>query len=485
MKKASIALLVAALLCGCRKSPELRVVVDAATAMGGKDKIQSVNTLTIEGQGEDENLGQNVTPEAPLTSWKVSDFRETLDARNGRMRIEQVRTAQFPFAGETVTKQNMSIDGDVAWNVDASGPSARLTETAAHERRLELLRNPLSAVRVALDPKSQLSHFRETGNKRALDIVTPAGDMFTLALDSQTSLPVSVSTAMAHPNLGDTVVEATFGDYEDAGGLRLPNRITTKIDKSPLSDIQVSKYTINGSAPDLTAPSNLKAQLPAPAEPLIDVTTEKVAPGVWLLGGAGNHHSVAFEFADHLTLFELPESEARSRAVIEKTHSLAFGKPLTEVIISHHHFDHSAGLRAAVAEGLTIITQRGNEAFFKDLAARKHTIEPDQLAKNPTARPIRIKTVDDEMVLKDASMELDLYHVKDNSHSDTLLMGWVPSEHILVQADLYDSGWFKFPWADNLRKNVEMRKLRVEKDVPVHGDVEAWADVMKTMQSKQ
>ena len=192
---------------------------------------------------------------------------------------------------------------------------------------------------------------------------------------------------------------------------------------------------------------------------------------------------MVFEFADHLTLFELPASEARAKAVIEKARSLAFGKPITEVIVSHHHFDHSAGLRVAVAEGMTIITHRGNVAFFNELAARKHTIIPDALAKT-VAPPIRIEPVDDQLILRDNSMELDLFHVKDNSHCDTLLMGWVPRDRILVQADLYDSGWLKFPWADNLVKNVELRRLNVVKDVPIHGNVESYAVVLKTMREK-
>jgi hypothetical protein len=194
---------------------------------------------------------------------------------------------------------------------------------------------------------------------------------------------------------------------------------------------------------------------------------------------------VVFEFDDHLTLFEVPTSESRAKAVIGRARSLAFGKPLTEVIVSHHHFDHSAGLRTAIAEGLTIITQRGNVAFFKDLIARPHTIVPDELAMALVPAEVRIKPVDDEMVLKDDSMELDLYHVLNNNHADTLLMGWVPREHILVQADLYDSGWQRFPWADNLRQNVELRKLKPEKDVPVHGMIESWADVLKTMGGKK
>ncbi len=121
------------------------------------------------------------------------------------------------------------------------------------------------------------------------------------------------------------------------------------------------------------------------------------------MNGDGNHHSVVIEFSDHLTLFEVPTSEARAKAVIEEARSLAFGKPLTEVIVSHHHFDHSAGIRTAAAEGLAIITQQGNLAFFKDLLARPHTIVPDELAMSLAPPPVQIKVVDDEVTLKDDS----------------------------------------------------------------------------------
>jgi glyoxylase-like metal-dependent hydrolase (beta-lactamase superfamily II) len=485
MKRALSTILAAALLCGCGRAPELKAVKAAAEALGGRDKILAVRTLTIEGEGENPNLGQNLTPDAPLTVWKVTNFKRTIDLAKGRMRVEQVRTAQFPFALATVSRQNMVLDGDVAWNVNEDGsPSSRLTEKTAVERRVELLRHPVTILRAALDPRSKLSQFRKMGNLQLLDIATANGDILTLAVDGTTHLPASVSSVTDQPNLGDVAIETSFMDYEDIDGRKLPKHLTTKIDKWVQSDIRVSKYAINGNTGDLTAPAAVSSALPAPANPPVEVTAEKVAPGIWWLAGSGNHRSVVFEFADHLTLFELPESEARAKAVIEKAHSLAFGKPLTEVIVSHAHFDHSAGLRVAVAEGLTIITQRGNVAFFKELAARKHTIVPDQLAQTLAGEPIKIKPVDDELVLKDASMELDLYHVKDNSHSDTMLMGWVPSGHILVQADLYDSGWLRYPWADNLKKNVELRKLQVEKDVPMHGDVESWAAVLKRMQEK-
>jgi len=211
------------------------------------------------------------------------------------------------------------------------------------------------------------------------------------------------------------------------------------------------------------------------------VTAEPVGKGIWWLAGSGNHRSIVFEFADHLTLFEAPLNESRTKAVIDKARSLST-KPLTHVIVSHHHFDHSGGLRVAVAEGLTVITYRANEAFFKDLVARKHTIVQDALARNP--RPLKLELVDDEMTLKDGAMEVRLYHLIDNPREGTNLFAYVPRDRVLVQADLYDSSWDQHLWGENVLWNIDHRKLKVDKDVPVHGAVEPFADMVRTIKAK-
>jgi phosphoribosyl 1,2-cyclic phosphodiesterase len=220
---------------------------------------------------------------------------------------------------------------------------------------------------------------------------------------------------------------------------------------------------------------------PVPPPPAITVTAEPVAKGIWWLAGSGNHRSVVFEFDDHLTLFEVPLNEARSAAVIAKARTLS-SKPLTEAIVSHHHFDHSGGLRVAVAEGLTIITHRLNEEFFKDLVSRKHTIVPDALEKNP--KPLVLDLVDDEKILKDKLMEVHLYHLLDNPREGTNLFAYVPRERILVQADLYDATWQQHLWGENVLWNIEQRKLKVDKDVPVHGTIESYVDMVKTIKAK-
>ena len=189
---------------------------------------------------------------------------------------------------------------------------------------------------------------------------------------------------------------------------------------------------------------------------------------MWLLGGQ-SHHSALVEFADHLVLIEAPQSEARTLAVIAKAREVVPGKPLTHLVSSHFHFDHSAGLRAAVAEGLTVITHEGNTAYYKEAAERPHTMQPDSLARAPKA--VDLEGVGDARVLEDATRRVELYHITGNPHGDTLLMAYLPRERVLIEADAFSPGGTVHPYAANLLQKIRTRKLRVDRIVPLHGAV--------------
>ena len=159
--------------------------------------------------------------------------------------------------------------------------------------------------------------------------------------------------------------------------------MTGRFGGTVVAEYDMTRSTVGTEPIDLAAPEATRAPAPTPQ---INVTSEELAPGVWYLAG-GSHHSVLVEFNEYLMLIETPQNDARTLAVIAKARELRPNKPLRYAVNTHHHHDHSGGVRAAMAEGLTIVTHSGNAAFYRDVAKRSHTLQPDALAraaKTPT-----------------------------------------------------------------------------------------------------
>lgn len=482
MKVGRLVLMATALLLpACSQTPEMQVISSAAEALGGKDRIEAVQSLIMEGQGHYPNIGQNLTPDAPLPDWAVPEYKRTVDLVNARIKVEQHRVAKFPFSMVNDARQIFVLDGDVAYNVDpVTGKATRASEAAAVERRINMLDNPVSIIRAALDPQTKLSNLRQKDQQQLVDLTTTQGDKLTVAIDSTTHLPASVTWMSSSDNLGDIINKTSFLDYETVNGVQLPKRYLTHIDfrNYVSADIEISQNHVDADPGNLAAPEDVRAAAPPVPKPVV-VNPVKVADGIWWLADQGNHRSVLFEFEDHMTMYEPPATQAQAIAMIAAARSVVPTKPVTEIIVSHHHFDHSGGLRTCVAEGLTIISHQGNEQFFRELIARPATLHPDVLAKHPM--PLKFRGMEDHLVLKDKSMEVDIYQVKDNVHSAYNLMAYAPRQRIFTQSDLYDAFWLRHLWADNYDMNLKMRHIQFAKDAPVHGKIQTRAEELATI----
>jgi glyoxylase-like metal-dependent hydrolase (beta-lactamase superfamily II) len=474
-----LALLVAGLAACAPVPPEQQVVNQAADALGGRDRLLGIRTLVLEGEGTQWNLGQDMTIDATGQTFAVTGYRRAMDLAAGRMRIEQTRRPNFLyFQGQAPQTQAFGLDGDVTYSVSASGGISRASAQVGRDRFAELHHHPVPLIRAALGPGAAVTNARTEGTERLVDITLPGGPPFTLALDETTHLPSRIRSTASHPNLGDVVIETSFENYADVSGIKLPVRLITKTDRFKTAELHLTRPTVNGETGDIAAPEAARTAAVPSGPPAVSVVAESLAPGVWLLAGQ-SHHSVLVEFGDHLMLIEAPQSEARTLAVIAKARELAPGKPLTTLVSSHHHFDHSAGLRAAVAEGLTVITQESNVAYYQEAAKRPFTVQPDALARSP--RPITVEGVNDARVVEDATRRIELYHIAGNPHADTLLMAYLPKERLLVEVDAFSPGSTVHPYAANLLQNIRDRKLRVDRIVPLHGSVAPFAELVKAV----
>jgi glyoxylase-like metal-dependent hydrolase (beta-lactamase superfamily II) len=204
-----------------------------------------------------------------------------------------------------------------------------------------------------------------------------------------------------------------------------------------------------------------------------------VADGVWYLAGTPDPNSQLVEFRDFLVLVESSVTEGRALANIAEAHRLAPGKPIKYHINTHHHSDHSAGLRAFVAEGSTIVTHEMNKKFYDDVVLKApHTLEPDALTKTP--KPAQFVYVKDKgkYVITDGVRTMEIYHV-DNGHARNLLMTYLPKEKLLMITDIFnDFGMPRpndpppglvSPYYAALDARLKELKLDVRQLAPSHG----------------
>jgi glyoxylase-like metal-dependent hydrolase (beta-lactamase superfamily II) len=458
------------------------VVTRAAAALGGAERIGAVRTMRLRGYGHDayQDGGSLIStePTAPEKMTIITAYERVIDLANSRTRVRAKQSRAFVFAARAMMEGrpiDQGLDGDVAFDSAPDGAARRLSREIAQRRRMELLANPIVAVRAALDANSRVANRRTEGSATLVDVATPAGETFTLAVTAATGLPLWVRWVGPHDNLGDLTYRAEFSGYEPVDGVWLPMsyNVVSDFKNNVQLRLHVDRYVLDGDVGNLAAPAAVRSA-PEPGN-TYTVNAEPVAPGVWLLTGNGGANSVLLEFANHLSLFEVPTSRAWTQALIEKARSIVPGKPLTEAITSHHHFDHTGGLRTAIAEGLTIVTQQGNVAWFEDLARRRVEAFPDALSRNP--QPIKTRGVDDHLRLADSKLTVDVYRVVSNNHMAHGLMAYLPEHRLLIQGDLFDVNWEVYFWGDTYEANLAHRKLDVARDVPIHGRVLPLAEV--------
>ena len=454
-----------------------RLVEDALAAMGGRERVLAVKSLVMTGIGENPNLLQQMRPDAPLLVWMLPEWREAFDFDHGRFGMRMVRRPAFPAVFDNF-RYDGRLDGEVAFDVGAAldgpqppPPPRRASAAEAKARRLAMLHHPISALRAAAQSGAVLSNPRRREGETLVDLTTADGARATLGFDPRTRLLTSVSTLSEHALLGDLPVVTRFSgwEYVQPAGVRLPRRLTETVGDWPQLDVGVMVNTVDGDVGDLAAPEAVKAAAPPqpPSPAALAVSSAEAGPGVWLLSTANNYGSVLIEFADHLALMDAPQSEAWAQAIFVKARQLVPGKPLTQLIVSHFHADHAGGVRAAMAEGLTLYVHPDEAAFFRDVAGRRFSLEPDRLARAP--RPVRIVPVTDGSRMADARNEVVLYHARNSTHGETLLMAWFPRGRMLAQADLWLPGSRQTPHAVAFAEDLAARGLTVEKHLPLHG----------------
>jgi hypothetical protein len=367
------------------------------------------------------NLSAN--PRAPAKLQVVTDAERVFDLRNNRAMYRSRVSSVFPFAIERGLQRSNQLQTDVA-----------------------MLDHPVPALLTALASGTTLGAVHSEDNLLVVEFTIAAGNTLWLGIDPNTRFPAWLRWIQGDSALGDVTYTTYFTGYLPFDDLWLPVGLVTAIDwrDTTLSELHVDSYRID--ADDI-------GPVPTPARGVgggnAQAEATKLADGVWDVRIGGNGGAV-IEFADHLTMFEAYNNEADTFARIDLANTLVPRKEVTEVIVSHHHFDHSGGLRAAVARGLTIISRRGNEAIFSELV--------------------------------DGTMRVDVYHAVGHLHMAEAVFAYIPGPRIFLEGDFTTFDWDWHWWGGAYLDSVERYGLDPAINIPVHGIVTTFEETIAAIE---
>jgi len=425
-----------------------QAVVNSASQALGAD---SLRTIEYSGSGYDFAIGQAPNPSSPWPKFNDKTYTRVINFDAPVSRMQRVRTqaenpphggGQQPIIGEQNQTQVIAAPDDLIMAV----PYGFLKFAAAA---------------------------RDT----AVRSQTISGKKYTvLSFTAMNKAPVSgylndqnilerVETKIDNTVLGDISFETTFTDYKDFGGVKFPTHIIQKQGGYPVLDLTITDVKLNAPAniPSATAPP---PPIPTPA------AAEKLGDGVYLI--LGGYAAIAVDFKDYIVVIEGPQNDQRAAAIIAEAKRVIPNKPIKYVVNTHHHFDHSGGLRDFVAEGATVITHQINKPYYEKVWANPHTLSPDRLAQDP--KKPSFKTMTEKMVLTDGNHVIELYHLQNFGHNDGMIVAYLPKEKVLLEADGFNPPPQPLtqrpatisPYTASLAANIERLKLDVQRIVPVH-----------------
>ena len=470
MKRILSLALVGVALCGYWVSAQdAGDVIDAAAKAMGTGSLQSIQ---YSGTGSVFMVGQNFTPESPWPRFKVVKYNtgvryDTPAFREELVRVDDENPARGGGAGGFIAATGQGGMRPILGEQTQVRQATPRTETG----QLQIWMTPHGFLKAAAANKATAGN---TGGRRTLSFTALGKYTVTGTLNDQ-NLVERVETRVDNTMLGDMLMEAVYSGYKNFGGVQFPTRIVERQGGFPTLDITVSDVRPNGAA-TLEIPANPPA---GPAETA--AKSERLGDGAWVITAGLN--SVLVEFTDYLVVVEALGNDARSHAVMAEVKRLVPNKPIRYLVNTHAHYDHSGGVRAFAAEGVTIVTHEVNKPFLEKVLSLPHQINPDSLAKSK--RRAVVEGFRDKRVFTDAMNTLELHHIRGNLHHDGLLMAYLPKQKVVIQADAFHPrpGAKPYPtppqFTVNFYENIQRLKLDVSQVLHIHGGTDSIATVAK------
>jgi hypothetical protein len=371
----------------CAPTPKACVAL-ALSAMGGRERIEAVKTLELDGVQHTLLVEQSYRQEPFITAYART--QEKIDFTALRMLLQTQLTWPESDPGQSESDSTLIIgpEGAVYRSEKSDSPAPRAALEAA---RYALALGPVPLLLHALDAADL--HF-ETA-QRVRSTLHPVvsfnwqGRAVRVLINPFNHLPDAVETVAVFYDhwyqWGDVHERIYFDNWQTVHGLRYPtneieerngilweSRQVLKVDLNPALDAAVFKMDAQVAQKSLQSPGWER-----PFKAQAGVT---LAPGITLFPGSWNATVVKQD--DGIVLLESPLSGTYMAGVIDKAKEQSPGQPLKAVLSTSDSWPHVGGVRQVVALGLPVYILDLNKPLLERLAIcipicwRKHLGSP-------------------------------------------------------------------------------------------------------------
>lgn len=475
MKKINITRFLSAvlLLLGCGSddtNPPLEpesALAELAESVGGLDALGDLVRFRTVGSGIDRIEDEGRTPDALLGARM---FRNTsaVDLSLDALRIDIDATLAFKllsgapqvFTEWVVAGASATTDGEHAFG--APGGARTSDRAASTTRRLELLNPALLIRRLEEADVSRGEPVDVGGIAHRVYSVTHEGLEDSFVVNASTGELAEVRFQESHRLRRDVDVVVSYRQWS-SDAIQFPGAVEIMLNGHVVSEFSRSELDLSPTfSPDLFESPGLGdvaatesdrgrrshhfnqafSSIGLPSDGIeTEVTAAEFATGLYLVTGA-LHNLLVIEQENGLLIVDAPLGPERAAVVIDWLAATFPAKPVTHVIPSHFHQDHSAGVREFVAGGARLVVADRVRAHWDGILSAQSTILPDALSV--TGRPVAVDAVADgaTLVLSDLSRPTSVSHIPDNVHADDLVLVTVPSDGVtyVFVADIYAPG---------------------------------------------
>ena len=470
------------------------VIANASRAMG----TDNVKSIQYSGTGWNAAVGQSFSPTDDWPRFDITAYTRTIDydARTSHEDLTRRQGNNPPQGGGGTPLQGDQravtvVNGNFAWNVN--GTNIVPQPAAAEVRQLDIWLSPHGFLKAAAAATNvTATPMTLEGRKFTILSFTLNNKYRVNAHITDQNLVERTQTWVANPVFGDLVYEHRFTDYKDYNGVKFPGIIHSHQGDPSIfpghnwMEVRPTAVQVNAASPAVAVTDAVRAAVIAP----VRAESQQLANGVWMIAG-GSHNSVLVEFRDFVAVIEAPQDENRSLAVIAEVQRLVPTKPIQYVVNTHHHFDHSGGLRTYVAQGTTVVTHEANRDFYQNVffSPAPRTLQPDRLSSLMPwfagNRNRAIQTLNSKYTISDGVRTMDIHPVQGLAHNSNMLIVYLPTEKLLINADMYSPAApgaqppAVNPNITSLNQNIQRLKLDVGRHVPIHGVVGPHEDFVR------